>query len=137
MTSSDLLGSFLTSRESSNLFEVIKNYKHGRMMPILAFWQFFSEIREMTLNDLRGQKKNCLTSDSERSINTLSTLQVTSYNSERGDPYPAAPGMLRITEDRFRSFQNNFGRFLTISMPGAAGYGSPLSELKDVTCREY
>ena len=25
-------------------------------MPILAFLQNFSEIREMTLNDLRGQK---------------------------------------------------------------------------------
>ena len=46
----------------------------------------------MTLNDLRGQKKICLTSDLERSINTLTNLQVTSYNSERDDPYP-----LRIT----------------------------------------
>ena len=45
----------------------------------------------------QGSKKICLTSDSERSINTLSTLQVTSYNSERGDPYPAAAGMLTIT----------------------------------------
>ena len=26
------------------------------MMPILAFLRNFSEIREMTLNDLRGQK---------------------------------------------------------------------------------
>jgi len=67
------------------------------MMPIFAFLQNFSEIRKMTLNDLRGQKKFCLTSDSERSINTLSTLEVTSYNSERGDPYPAAPGMLIMT----------------------------------------
>ena len=47
----------------------------------------------------QGSKKICLTSDSERSINTLSTLQVTSYNSERGDPYPAAPGMLVISDD--------------------------------------
>ena len=27
------------------------------MIPILAFLQNFSEIREMTLNDLRGRKK--------------------------------------------------------------------------------
>ena len=34
---------------------IIKNWKHSRMMPILAFLRNFSEIREMTLNDLRGQ----------------------------------------------------------------------------------
>ena len=57
MTSNDLLGSFLTSRGSSNLFEITKNYKHGRMMPIFAFLRNFSAIRKMTLNDLRGRKK--------------------------------------------------------------------------------
>ena len=35
-------------------------------------------------------KKNSLTSDSERSITTQFTLQVTSFNSEKGDPHPAA-----------------------------------------------
>ena len=57
MTSNDLLGSFLTSRGSSNLFQIIKNKKHGRMMPIFAFLQIFLDIREMTLNDLRGRKQ--------------------------------------------------------------------------------
>ena len=57
MTSNDLLGSFLTTRGSSNLFEIIKNNKHGRMIPTFAFLQIFSDIREMTLNDLRGRKK--------------------------------------------------------------------------------
>ena len=68
----DLLGSFLTSRGSLNLFEIIKNKKMGQMMRISAVLQNFSENWEMTLNDLRGRKKS-------------------------GDPYPAAPGMLVIS----------------------------------------
>ena len=66
------------------------------MMPILAFLQNFSEIREMTSG---VNKKFCLTSDSERSINILSTLKVTSYNSERGDPFPATPSMLFMSHN--------------------------------------
>ena len=49
-------GAFFSSRGSSNLFEIIKNKKHGRMMRILAFLQNVDKILEMTLNDLRVRK---------------------------------------------------------------------------------
>ena len=98
MTSNDLLSSFLTSRGSSNIFQIIMNQKHGRM--ILLF-SFFSEIREMTLNHLRlkwpqRSEQKFLISDRERSIKPSYTLQVSSFNSEGGDSYPTAPCMLVI-----------------------------------------